>query len=117
MLVAVTCKFHKNKQFYTGNSSDFEKYEFLNVSNPFEGKGNKEPEVKIKKETFIPLSVPSIQGNEWKYIKECLSCMEFPVFLGAGTTVQGLLAIFDCTVCIHYKNIKVTVQASFFIPY
>ena len=22
--------------------------------------------------TFIPLSVPSIQGNEWKYIKECL---------------------------------------------
>ena len=22
--------------------------------------------------TFIPLSVPTIQGNEWKYIKECL---------------------------------------------
>ena len=22
--------------------------------------------------TFIPLSVPSIQGKEWKYIKECL---------------------------------------------
>ena len=21
---------------------------------------------------FIPLSVPSIQGNEWKYVKECL---------------------------------------------
>jgi len=21
---------------------------------------------------FIPLSVPSIKGNEWKYIKECL---------------------------------------------
>ena len=21
---------------------------------------------------IIPLSVPSIQGNEWKYIKECL---------------------------------------------
>ena len=21
---------------------------------------------------FIPLSVPSLQGNEWKYIKDCL---------------------------------------------
>ena len=21
---------------------------------------------------IIPLSVPSIQGNEWKYVKECL---------------------------------------------
>ena len=23
-------------------------------------------------EEFIPLSVPAIQGNEWRYIKECL---------------------------------------------
>ena len=23
-------------------------------------------------EQFIPLCVPSIRGNEWKYVKECL---------------------------------------------
>lgn len=28
--------------------------------------------IKASAEDFIPLSVPSIQGNEWKYIKECL---------------------------------------------
>jgi perosamine synthetase len=26
----------------------------------------------LNKNKFIPLSVPSIQGNEWRYIKECL---------------------------------------------
>ena len=25
---------------------------------------------------IIPLSVPSIQGNEWKYVKECLDTIE-----------------------------------------
>lgn len=26
----------------------------------------------IKNDKFIPLSIPSIRGNEWKYVKECL---------------------------------------------
>lgn len=26
----------------------------------------------IEKNSFIPLSVPTIKGNEWKYVKECL---------------------------------------------
>jgi perosamine synthetase len=30
-----------------------------------------EPKISLKDE-FIPLSVPEIRGNEWKYIKECL---------------------------------------------
>ncbi|MBI4222427.1 MAG: LegC family aminotransferase [Planctomycetes bacterium] len=26
----------------------------------------------VKEDKFIPLSIPSIKGNEWKYVKECL---------------------------------------------
>ena len=46
-IIAHTCKNNGIKNFYTANTKDFEKYEFLNVINPFEGKGTKEPEVKI----------------------------------------------------------------------
>lgn len=26
----------------------------------------------MREEIFYPLSVPSIRGNEWQYVKECL---------------------------------------------
>ena len=70
-LIANLCKHNNIKQFITANDKDFKKYDFFDVINPFSGQKNKEAEKK-KYSKVIPLSVPSIQGNEWKYIKECL---------------------------------------------
>jgi aminotransferase in exopolysaccharide biosynthesis len=70
-LIANLCKHNNIKQFITGNDKDFKKYDFFDVINPFSGQENKEAETK-EYSKVIPLSVPSIQGNEWKYIKECL---------------------------------------------
>jgi aminotransferase in exopolysaccharide biosynthesis len=69
-LIAHICKHYGIKDFYTANSKDFERYEFLNVINPFEEV--EEHKIESTEQSLIPLSVPSIQGNEWKYIKECL---------------------------------------------
>lgn len=70
-LIANLCKHNNIKKFITANDKDFKKYDFFEVINPFSGQESKEAEKK-KYRKVIPLSVPSIQGNEWKYIKECL---------------------------------------------
>ena len=70
-LIANLCKHNNIKKFITANDKDFKKYDFFDVINPFPGEENKGAEKK-KYSKVIPLSVPSIQGNEWKYIKECL---------------------------------------------
>ena len=70
-LIANLCKHNNIKQFITANDKDFKKYDFFDVINPFSGEENKEAEKK-EYSKIIPLSVPFIQGNEWKYIKECL---------------------------------------------
>lgn len=70
-LIANLCKHNNIKKFITANDKDFKKYDFFDVINPFSGEENKGAEKK-EYSKVIPLSVPSIQGNEWKYIKECL---------------------------------------------
>ena len=70
-LIANLCKHNNIKQFITANDKDFKKYDFFDLINPFSGEKKKEAEKK-EYNKVIPLSVPSIQGNEWKYIKECL---------------------------------------------
>lgn len=70
-LIANLCKHNNIKQFITANDKAFKKYDFFDVINPFSGQEKKE-EKKKEYSKVIPLSVPSIRGNEWKYIKECL---------------------------------------------
>ncbi|RZB29770.1 MAG: hypothetical protein SRB1_02050 [Desulfobacteraceae bacterium Eth-SRB1] len=71
-LIANICKHNNIKKFVTANDKDFKKYDFFDVINPFPREKNKEAKKK-EYSKVIPLSVPSIQGNEWKYIKECLN--------------------------------------------
>ena len=70
-LIANLCKHNNIKKFITANDKDFKKYDFFEVINPFSSE-EKKKEKKKEYSKVIPLSVPSIQGNEWKYIKECL---------------------------------------------
>jgi len=70
-LIANLCNHNSIKKFITANDKDFKRYDFFDVINPFSGEENKGAEKK-EYNKVIPLSVPSIQGNEWKYIKECL---------------------------------------------
>ena len=70
-LIANLCKHSNIKKLITANDKDFKRYDLFDVINPFsseEIKGAKKKE----NNKVIPLSAPSIQGNEWKYIKECL---------------------------------------------
>ncbi len=73
-------------------------------------------------ETFIPLAVPDIRGNEWKYVKECLDTNwissagsyvnKFEGELAKFTHVDHCVAVVNGTAALHICLLLAGVQAN-----
>lgn len=79
-----------------------------------------EPGAKPDDKNFIPLCVPEIRGNEWKYVKECLDTGwvssvgsyvdRFETLLAAKTATKHAVAVVNGTSALHIALLIAGVQ-------
>src|SRR5258708_25414932 len=69
---------------------------------------------------FLPLSVPSIQGNEWAYVKECLNTGwvssvgsfvdRFETELARYVGAKHAVATVSCTAALHIAPLLARIE-------